>query len=263
MVQGGGENPRSPGASDIAALSFACSAGRLWWWRPGRGAPTRRRLRVIVLGQTADHAAADLSGQNRQRRRGHPLPGRGPRDRVPGDGRWRRGAVRGPLRRRDRRLVDHPGAGRRAPRPRRPATRSPTSTTSSAGPRRPGSGCRAGSKNSDPPKFTLVRQSPLQILNSYFGGKVDLRPRAPADRVLRGQTSRSSIPTWAPMFAFNVSGENTWRGSGLPDHCVSNRADIQGGHPQQGVGKTKVYGCYYSEGPPALHGDARQKASFL
>jgi hypothetical protein len=25
------------------------------------------------------------------------------------------------------------------------------------------------------------------------------------------------------------------------------RDDIQGGHPQQGVGKTKTYGCYYSE----------------
>ena len=47
------------------------------------------------------------------------------------------------------------------------------------------------------------------------------------------------------MFAFNVSGENTWRGSRLPKHCAS-KEDIQGGHPQQGVGKTKTYGCYYS-----------------
>ena len=28
-------------------------------------------------------------------------------------------------------------------------------------------------------------------------------------------------------------------------HC-SSKADIQGGHPQQGVGKIKTYGCYYS-----------------
>ena len=46
------------------------------------------------------------------------------------------------------------------------------------------------------------------------------------------------------MFAFNVSGDNTWRGSRLPEHC--SKEDIQGGHPQQGVGKTKTYGCYYS-----------------
>ena len=49
----------------------------------------------------------------------------------------------------------------------------------------------------------------------------------------------------APMFAFNVSDEDTWRGSRLAGHCAS-KEDIQGGHPQQGVGKTKTYGCYYS-----------------
>ena len=54
-----------------------------------------------------------------------------------------------------------------------------------------------------------------------------------------------TIPTWAPMFAFNVAEDNTWRGSRLPEHCAS-KEDIQGGHPQQGVGKTKTYGCYYS-----------------
>jgi hypothetical protein len=47
------------------------------------------------------------------------------------------------------------------------------------------------------------------------------------------------------MFAFNVSSENTWRGSRLPEHC-SSKEDIQDGNPQQGVGKTKTYGCYYS-----------------
>ena len=55
------------------------------------------------------------------------------------------------------------------------------------------------------------------------------------------------------MFAFNVAEENTWRGSRLPEHC-SSKEDIQGGHPQQGVGKTKTYGCYYSNAAPALHG---------
>ena len=48
------------------------------------------------------------------------------------------------------------------------------------------------------------------------------------------------------MFAVNMGTENTWRGSRKPKHCQST-ADIQGGHPQQGVGKKKVYGCYYSE----------------
>ncbi len=99
-------------------------------------------------------------------------------------------------------------------------------------------------EGSKPPKYKLVRQSPLQVLNRYFGSKVIFALDHPLT-VLRGQVVALTIPTWAPMFAFNVSGENTWRGSRKPEHC-SNRADIQDGHPQQGVGKTKVYGCYYS-----------------
>jgi hypothetical protein len=99
-------------------------------------------------------------------------------------------------------------------------------------------------ENTKPAKYTLVRQSPLQVLNPYFGGKVIFALEHPLS-VLQGQVVALTVPTWAPMFAFNVTGENTWRGSRLPEHC-SNRADIQAGHPQQGVGKTKVYGCYYS-----------------
>jgi hypothetical protein len=99
-------------------------------------------------------------------------------------------------------------------------------------------------ENSKPPRFTLVRQSPLQVLNRYFGSKVIFALDHPLT-VLRGQVVALTVPTWAPMFAFNVSGENTWRGSRAPKHC-SSRADIQGGHPQQGVGKTKTYGCFYS-----------------
>jgi hypothetical protein len=97
---------------------------------------------------------------------------------------------------------------------------------------------------SKPPKYTLVRQSPLQVLNPYFGNKVIFALDHPLT-VLQGQIVALTIPTWAPMFAFNVAEENTWRGSRLPEHCTA-REDIQGGHPQQGVGKTKTYGCFYS-----------------
>jgi hypothetical protein len=97
---------------------------------------------------------------------------------------------------------------------------------------------------SKPPKYKLVRQSPIQILNRYFGSRVIFALEHPLT-VLKGQVVALTIPTWAPMFAFNVSGRNTWRGSRKPGQC-SSRSDIQGGHPQQGVGKTKPYGCYYS-----------------
>jgi hypothetical protein len=99
-------------------------------------------------------------------------------------------------------------------------------------------------EGTNPPKYTLVRQSPLEVLNPFFGTTPIFALKHPLS-ILQGQVVALTIPTWAPMFAFNVSSENTWRGSRLPEHC-SSKEDIQGGHPQQGVGKTKTYGCYYS-----------------
>ena len=99
-------------------------------------------------------------------------------------------------------------------------------------------------EGTNPPQYTLVRQSPLQVLNSYFGTTPVFALRHPLS-ILQGQVVALTVPTWAPMFAFNVSAENTWRGSRLPEHC-SSKEDIQDGHPQQGVGKKKTYGCYYS-----------------
>jgi len=96
-----------------------------------------------------------------------------------------------------------------------------------------------------PPKYTLVRQSPLEVLNPYFGSTPVFALQHPLT-VLKGQIVALTIPTWAPMFAFEIEGENSWRGSRLSEHCVA-KEDIQNGHPQQGVGKTKTYGCYYSE----------------
>ena len=99
-------------------------------------------------------------------------------------------------------------------------------------------------EESKPPKYTLVRQSPLELLNPYFGTTPIFALDHPLS-VLKGQVVALTIPTWAPMFAFNVDADNTWRGSRLPEHCAS-KEDIQNGNPQQGVGKTKTYGCYYS-----------------
>jgi hypothetical protein len=99
-------------------------------------------------------------------------------------------------------------------------------------------------EDSKPPKYTLVRQSPIEVLNPYFGSTVVFALDHPLT-VLRGQIVALTVPTWAPMFAFNVTDEDTWRGSRLPGRC-SSKEDLQGGHPQQGVGKTKTYGCYYS-----------------
>jgi hypothetical protein len=99
-------------------------------------------------------------------------------------------------------------------------------------------------EGTNPPQYTLVRQSPLEVLNPFFGTTPIFALKHPLS-ILQGQVVALTVPTWAPMFAFNVSSENTWRGSRLPEHC-SSKEDIQEGNPQQGVGKTKTYGCYYS-----------------
>ncbi len=96
----------------------------------------------------------------------------------------------------------------------------------------------------NPPTYKLVRQSPIQILNHYFG----TTPIFVLDHplvVLKGQVVALTIPTWAPMFAVEVSAENKWRGSRQRKHCVS-KEDIENGRPQQAIGSTKQYGCYYS-----------------
>jgi hypothetical protein len=101
-------------------------------------------------------------------------------------------------------------------------------------------------EDTKPPKYKLLRQSPLETLNPYFGSTPVFALDHPLT-VLKGQIVALTIPTWAPMFALGLSREgDTWRGSRLPDHCIS-REDVQAGHPQQGVGKIKTYGCYYSE----------------
>lgn len=100
-------------------------------------------------------------------------------------------------------------------------------------------------EDTKPPQYKLVRQSPIEVLNPYFGSTPVFALEHPLT-VLQGQVVALTIPTWAPMFALNLSTENSWRGSRLPEHCIA-RDDIQNGHPQQGVGKTKTYGCYYSE----------------
>ena len=83
-----------------------------------------------------------------------------------------------------------------------------------------------------------------EILNPYFGSTPVFALDHPLT-VLQDQVVALTVPTWAPMFAFNVAEDNTWRGSRKPGHC-SSKEDIQGGHPQQGVGKVKTYGCFYS-----------------
>jgi hypothetical protein len=95
-----------------------------------------------------------------------------------------------------------------------------------------------------PPEFKLVRQGPTQILNPYFGSTPVFTLDHPLV-VLKGQVVALTVPTWAPMFAIDVPNQDTWRASRQAKHCETEK-DIVDGRPQQALGSTKKYGCFYS-----------------
>jgi hypothetical protein len=96
-----------------------------------------------------------------------------------------------------------------------------------------------------PPEYKLVRQGPTQILNPYFGTTPIFTLDHPLV-VLKGQIVALTVPTWAPMFAIELSPEDKWRGSRQANHCIEQK-DIEDGRPQQAIGSTKKYGCFYRE----------------
>jgi hypothetical protein len=117
----------------------------------------------------------------------------------------------------------------------------------------------------------MVRQSPVQILNSYFGRTAHFTLSRPLN-VIRNQMVALTIPTWAPAIwqpracAFNqVTGvvdpdacakagrDYTWRASRASDKCTIDAPDgvpneaLEKTAPQQKVGSIRRYGCYYGE----------------
>ena len=116
----------------------------------------------------------------------------------------------------------------------------------------------------------MVRQSPIQILNPYFGSTVEFALEHPLT-VLEDQVVALTVPTWAPAFFHSAaceevapgvfrdasqceafSDENSWRASRRKGRCQFDssdpdklRAQVNQSHPQQKVGSEKQYGCYY------------------
>lgn len=123
-----------------------------------------------------------------------------------------------------------------------------------------------------PPKWKMVRQSPIQILNPYFGRTVQFALTRPLN-VIRDQMVALTLPTWAPAMwkprACNVVGGGnfvldpakcaaaeksfSWRGSRALDKCqigfdppgsgTPNEA-LRKTRPQQKINSERRYGCY-------------------
>lgn len=121
------------------------------------------------------------------------------------------------------------------------------------------------------PRFKLVRKSPVEILNPYFGTKVTFTLDRPLN-VFEGNIIALSIPTWAPALwsprACNgtiygdldpdkcdkARDQYTWRASrvsrGEPATCeLSNvpepNEQLLKTAPQVGLNSVRRYGCYY------------------
>ncbi|MDQ5894444.1 MAG: hypothetical protein QG596_705 [Actinomycetota bacterium] len=120
------------------------------------------------------------------------------------------------------------------------------------------------------PRFKLVRRSPVEILNPYFGTKATFALERPLN-VYEGNIVALTIPTWVPALwtprackgtiygaldpdrCDRASKAYTWRGSRVPleDTCeLSNTGGVPNEQlaktrPQTSIDSVRRYGCYY------------------
>lgn len=96
--------------------------------------------------------------------------------------------------------------------------------------------------NTNPPRYTLLRQGSIKVLSPYLGQTVKFGSNL---KVEKGDIVGLTVPTWAPAFAQNLASNNIWRASREPGTCT-NSTDIRQGEPQQKVGSRRTYGCKYT-----------------
>lgn len=128
------------------------------------------------------------------------------------------------------------------------------------------------------PKFKLVRQSPVEILNPYFGTTVTFALERPLN-VTKGQIVALTVPTWAPAMwkpracnavydsmldpdrcdaLYKKYAARTSRNPRGEDKCTLRRDQATGepnetlakSRPQTGTASVRRYGCYY--GPQVM-----------
>jgi hypothetical protein len=94
----------------------------------------------------------------------------------------------------------------------------------------------------NPPRYNLRRQGSIKVLSPYLGQTVKFGSSL---KVEKGDIIGITVPTWAPIFAQELSAKNVWRASRAPGACT-NSTDIRQGQTQETVGKRATYGCKYS-----------------
>jgi hypothetical protein len=90
--------------------------------------------------------------------------------------------------------------------------------------------------------YRLVGQSDIFDVDKYLGSS----PTFVLDRPMRVKKTNwiaITVPTWAPIFANNLTNSDWWRSSRAKDHCEPPRSLDQFAFQQ--LRKVSVFGCTY------------------
>lgn len=94
------------------------------------------------------------------------------------------------------------------------------------------------------PIYKLKSESPVEDLSGFLGQTTTFTLDTPL-RVKPSNVVALTIPTWAPAFAINQSGDTKWAASRKKGKC-NNTEDILAGTPQDALGTQRSYGCVYN-----------------
>lgn len=103
---------------------------------------------------------------------------------------------------------------------------------------------------SGPPRYKLLRQSPVEDLGPLFGETTTFTLTTPLP-VKTGEVVALTIPTWAPALALSQGNATRWlasrRATEKRGPCIDDegRANVDAGAPQTKKGRQQPYGCTY------------------
>jgi hypothetical protein len=104
--------------------------------------------------------------------------------------------------------------------------------------------------SASPPRYKLLRQSPVENLGPYFGATTTFSLDAPL-AIREGEVVALTIKSWAPAFAVGQGAASEWTASRRSTRkrggCTDDegRANVDAGAPQTKKGSQRPYGCDY------------------
>jgi hypothetical protein len=107
-----------------------------------------------------------------------------------------------------------------------------------------GSGTKKPSQSAPQPGYTLVAQSPVVPLETYFGGITEFALENTLE-VKTGDVVALTVPTWAPALTLGFGKTTGWRASRPDTKTGCEETSVQ--TAQTKIGSSNPYGCLYHE----------------